>query len=80
MTSGGLSVAVPGELKGYWELHRRYGKLQWSDLFEPTIKLLQRGIYVSGYLANLINVLAVEIISSPTLKLVSHSFHIDICN
>lgn len=80
ITSGGLSVAVPGELKGYWELHRKYGKLDWCDLFTPTIKLLQRGIYVSSYLANMINTLAVEIITSPSLKLVSPTPQTDICD
>lgn len=70
IASGGLSVAVPGELKGYWELHRKYGKLDWSELFTPTIRLLERGVYVSAYLSGIISRLAVEIISSPSLKLV----------
>ncbi|KAK9752728.1 hypothetical protein QE152_g4046 [Popillia japonica] len=68
IASGGLSVAVPGELKGYWELHRKYGKLDWSELFTPTIRLLERGVYVSAYLSGIISRLAVEIISSPSLK------------
>ncbi|XP_071051824.1 glutathione hydrolase 1 proenzyme-like isoform X2 [Onthophagus taurus] len=68
MSSGGLSVAVPGELKGYWELHKKYGKLPWSHLVKPTIKLLQRGIYVSNYLSKMIKALENEIVRSPSLK------------
>ncbi|XP_029048723.2 glutathione hydrolase 1 proenzyme-like [Osmia bicornis bicornis] len=49
---GGLAVAVPGELLGYWEAHRRYGKLPWSELFEPTISLCHDGSRINNYLAN----------------------------
>lgn len=24
-------IAVPGELKGLWELHQKYGKNEWSQ-------------------------------------------------
>lgn len=36
---GGLSVAVPGELKGVWEMHSRWGKAKWGRLFEPSIRM-----------------------------------------
>ena len=45
--SGGLSVAVPGEVMGLWEAYRLGGTLPWSDLFQPTIKLCEEGIPVS---------------------------------
>ncbi|TGZ54829.1 Gamma-glutamyltranspeptidase 1 [Temnothorax longispinosus] len=48
---GGLAVAVPGELMGYWEAYKKYGKLPWSELFEPTIKLCETGSRVNDYLA-----------------------------
>ncbi|XP_011255278.1 glutathione hydrolase 1 proenzyme [Camponotus floridanus] len=48
---GGLAVAVPGELMGYWEAHQKYGRLLWSELFAPTIKLCETGSRINDYLA-----------------------------
>lgn len=48
---GGLAVAVPGELMGYWEAHKEYGRLPWAELFDPAIKLCETGSRVTNYLA-----------------------------
>jgi gamma-glutamyltranspeptidase/glutathione hydrolase/leukotriene-C4 hydrolase len=46
--SGGLAVAVPAELKGYWEAYNKYGgKVPWKDLVQPTIDLCNNGILVT---------------------------------
>lgn len=65
--TGGKAIAVPGELKGYWELHQRYGKLKWSELFDPVIELCRKGHVVSPYLANILQKFKQSVISSPTL-------------
>ncbi|XP_072383534.1 scoloptoxin SSD14-like [Diabrotica undecimpunctata] len=42
---GGLSVAVPGETRGYWTLYNKFGGgVPWSALVEPTIKICEEGI------------------------------------
>lgn len=47
-----MAIAVPGELKGYSTAYELYGgKVSWKSLFEPTIKLCEKGIQVSNRLA-----------------------------
>ncbi|XP_058126928.1 glutathione hydrolase 1 proenzyme-like [Anopheles ziemanni] len=47
---GPLSIAVPGELKGYWEAHQRFGQLPWSEVLRPTQQLCRRGIPISKHM------------------------------
>ena len=41
---GAVSVSVPGAVDGWWTLHKRYGKLPWSQLFQPAIALCTGGV------------------------------------
>ena len=43
---GAVSVSTPGALDAWWTLHRRYGKLKWAELFQPAIRLCEKGVPV----------------------------------
>ncbi len=45
-TRGIHSVTVPGAVDGWARMHERYGKLPWSDLFQPAIAYAERGFAV----------------------------------
>ena len=48
---GGLSVGVPGNIRLMAAAHRRWGKLPWRRLFDPAIRLADKGFIVSDRLA-----------------------------
>lgn len=41
--TGHLAAGVPGSVAGLWELHKRYGLLEWHMLLEPAIRLADEG-------------------------------------
>lgn len=49
---GPLSIAVPGEIKGYWELYVRHGgAITWKQIIEPSIKLCETGFVMSKHMS-----------------------------
>ncbi|KAK3753988.1 hypothetical protein QZH41_009263, partial [Actinostola sp. cb2023] len=52
---GGLAIAVPGELKGLEFAHKKYGKLKWSEIIEPSIKLARDGFTISDHTAKVLS-------------------------
>src|SRR5512143_1432107 len=52
--ASGLSVGVPGVLAALKLAHDKYGRLPWTDLFEPAIALARSGFAVSPRLASVL--------------------------
>ena len=46
--NGGTAVGVPGVAAGLWAMHHKYGKLEWTRLFETALRLAEDGIEFSG--------------------------------
>lgn len=66
---GGLAIAVPGEIRGYYELHQKYGgPAKWSELFEETIALCEEGIPVGSHLNRAIRLEKNLIMNMPDLR------------
>ncbi|CAH0564516.1 unnamed protein product [Brassicogethes aeneus] len=57
--NGPLSIAVPGELIGYWEAHKKFGKLSWKEVVEPTVEFCYKGYNMSNHQSNSLNLNAI---------------------
>lgn len=67
--SGGLSVAVPGELRGYWQLYNKFGGgVPWKDLVQPTIEMCKNGIYVTSFLDSVFKTKKEILYADPVLR------------
>ena len=65
-------MAVPGELRGYRELHTRFGgQLPWSNLLEPTIRLCEEGHIVNWHMARALLFNRESILSEPSMRFVA---------
>lgn len=49
-TLGPLAAGVPGSPVGLWELHRRFGRLDWAEVVIPAQRLAADGFTVSSRL------------------------------
>ena len=65
---GGLAIGVPGEIRGFHDAHQRYGKLPWSRLFQPAIRLAREGFEVSTHLAKRIQAVQEALANDPALR------------
>jgi gamma-glutamyltranspeptidase len=50
---GGLSIAVPGTMKGLWTAHKMFGgRTSWKELLMPTVELCEQGIPIGEHMAD----------------------------
>ncbi|XP_045106956.1 glutathione hydrolase 7-like isoform X1 [Portunus trituberculatus] len=61
------SVGVPGLLRGLEHAHRKFGKLPWEKLINPSIDIARRGFNVSAQLEDAIKKLNITKSSGDTL-------------
>lgn len=50
--AGPLAIGVPGEIRGYWAAHKRFGAMNWSDLVAPTLQLCETGFIASKHMVD----------------------------
>jgi len=43
---GYQSICVPAALRGFYEAHRSYGRLPWSEIIDPAIRFAREGWFV----------------------------------
>jgi gamma-glutamyltranspeptidase/glutathione hydrolase len=48
---GAITVSVPGAVQAWWDLHGKFGKLPWKDLFAPAIAYAEDGAPVTQNVA-----------------------------
>lgn len=66
--TGALAIAVPGEIAGYWEAHKKFGKLPWAELFHPSIKLCNEGYNLTRAQYDALLIYPPNIQADPTLR------------
>lgn len=49
--TGGLSIAVPGELKGLYYAHSKFGRLPWSKVVTPAANIAENGFFIDSFTA-----------------------------
>ncbi len=75
-TEGALAVGVPGTVAGVFEVHKKFGKLPFSDIINPVIALAKKGFvvtqqdvdHINSSLERIIKVSGLETIMSKSYK------------
>jgi gamma-glutamyltranspeptidase / glutathione hydrolase / leukotriene-C4 hydrolase len=67
-TKGGLSIATPGEIKGYWLAHQMFGNLKWNKLFQPAIEMCNNGFQLPASQAKFLDYCEFKIHGSAALR------------
>ncbi|CAF1316917.1 unnamed protein product [Rotaria sordida] len=67
--TGGLAIAVPGELRAYKKAYDEFGGgVSWRDLFQPTIELCRNGFIISSSQAAAIKETKSYILKDPIMR------------
>lgn len=66
--TGYLSTPVPSNLKGYAELHRRYGQRPWAEVVQPAIELAEHGFLLTEEFVGVLGAHARELEKYPSSR------------
>lgn len=66
--TGGMAIAVPGDVKGLYTAWKKYGHLPWKDLVQPAIDLAENGVPAGPDLITVLNRMSSEVQSDPGLS------------
>ncbi|MEO3473234.1 gamma-glutamyltransferase [Roseomonas sp. CAU 1739] len=66
-TVGGLSVAVPGNLKAWCEMLARFGSVPLADVMAPAIRHAERGYRATPYLVECAKEAAPDMVKDPAI-------------
>ena len=64
-----MAIAVPGEVRGFYEAWKQFGLVPWYRLIQPSIDLCYHGFEVPKALAYVIEEKIDQIKESETLRL-----------
>lgn len=64
----GRLVGVPGELRGLYELHQRYGRRSWAEVVMPAAEVAANGFVVNEHLARVLGFARESLIAEPAFK------------
>ncbi|HXX48889.1 MAG TPA: gamma-glutamyltransferase, partial [Myxococcota bacterium] len=62
---GPHAIAVPSLVQGLWELHQRYGSLEWKELVKPAIRLCRDGIEIGPAHLRMLQIIAPKLANYP---------------
>ena len=63
--AGPRAVAVPGLVQGLYELHQRYGSLEWKELVKPAVRLCRDGVEIAPAERRMLKLVAPRLANFP---------------
>ena len=62
---GPRAIAVPSLVQGLWDLHQKYGSLEWKELVKPAIRLCRDGVEVGPAHRRMLQIVAPRLANFP---------------
>lgn len=72
---GGKSIGIPGEIKSFHEMWKKFGRVKWETLFDAAIRLADEGFVVERALVQAMAMYDNVLKTDKNLRLVSNIIH-----